>query len=80
VRELAEERGATPGQVALAWLAAQDVVAIPGTKRRTYLEQNVGATDVELSEDELERLARSFPPGVAAGDRYAPEQMGALGR
>ena len=80
VRVLAEEKGATPGQVALAWLAAQGVVSIPGTKRRTYLEENVRATEIELTEDDLERLERSFPPGAASGERYAPAQMRALGR
>ena len=47
-----------------------DVVPIPGTKRRTYLEENAAAADVELTDDELERLERAFPPGAAAGDRY----------
>ena len=80
VTELADERGVAPGQIALAWVAAQDAVPIPGTKRRTYLEENVGATDVELSEDDLRRLAEAFPPGVAAGDRYGPESIGTVGR
>lgn len=67
VKDVARERGCTPGQVALAWLHAQgdDVVPIPGTKRRTHLEDNVGALTVELSEDDLRRLG-----GLeAAGDR-----------
>jgi len=80
VAELAGEKGATPGQVALAWVAAQDAVPIPGTKRRRYLEENVAATDLELSEEDLRRLAEAFPPGAAAGERYAPQQMSALGR
>jgi len=73
VEELAAEKGVTAGQLALAWVLAQgdDVVPIPGTKRRTYLEQNVAAADVELTDDELRRLDEAFPPGVAAGDRYA---------
>ena len=79
-RELAAEKDATPGQIALAWVAAQDAVPIPGTKRRKYLEENVGATGVELTEDDLGRLAKAFPVGAASGGRYAPEQMGALGR
>ena len=78
--ELAEEKEATSGQIALAWVAAQEAVPIPGTKRRKYVEENVAATDVELSEDDLRRLAEAFPAGAAAGERYAPEQMGALGR
>jgi aryl-alcohol dehydrogenase-like predicted oxidoreductase len=72
VRELAEEKGATPAQLALAWVMAQgeDVVPIPGTKRRAYLEENVAATEVELSEDDLRRLDEAAPPGETAGDRY----------
>jgi aryl-alcohol dehydrogenase-like predicted oxidoreductase len=72
VRELADEKGVTPGQLALAWVHAQgeDVVPIPGTKRRQYLEENVTALDVELSDVELRRLDDAFPPGAAAGDRY----------
>ncbi|HEX6568673.1 MAG TPA: aldo/keto reductase [Acidimicrobiales bacterium] len=69
VREVAQARGATPGQVALAWLSAQgdDVVPIPGTKRRTYLDENVAALDVSLSADDLARLGSL----TAAGERYA---------
>ncbi len=72
VEELAAEKGRTPGQIALAWVLARgdDVVPIPGTKRRRYLEENVEAVDVELSEGELERLEQAFPQGAAAGDRY----------
>jgi aryl-alcohol dehydrogenase-like predicted oxidoreductase len=72
VRGLADEKGATPGQLALAWVLAQgdDVVPIPGTKRRTYLEENVGATTVHLSVDDLARLDAIAPPGVAVGGRY----------
>jgi aryl-alcohol dehydrogenase-like predicted oxidoreductase len=70
VREIAAERDATPAQVALAWVHAQgtDVVPIPGTKRRRYLEENVHALELELGADELARLDRV---GTAAGDRYA---------
>ncbi len=73
VRELAAQRSCTPGQLALAWVLArgEDVVPIPGTKRRTYLEENVGALDVEIGPDELASLEAVFPPGAAAGDRYA---------
>jgi aryl-alcohol dehydrogenase-like predicted oxidoreductase len=73
VRELAAEKGVTPGQLALAWVLAQgdDVVPIPGTKRRPYLEENVGAAAVELSSDDLARLNAIAPPGVAVGGRYA---------
>jgi aryl-alcohol dehydrogenase-like predicted oxidoreductase len=55
-----------------------DVVPIPGTKRRAYLEQNTAASEISLSEDELERLEEVFPPGAAAGDRYA--DMSSIGR
>ena len=73
VREMAEERGVGVGQLALAWLLAQgdDVVPIPGTKRRSYLEENVGAVAVQLSADDLARLGEIAPPGVAQGGRYA---------
>ena len=69
---LAAEKGVTPAQVALAWVLSRgdDVVPIPGTKRRTYLEQNVVAAGIELSRDELERLEQAFPRGAAAGERY----------
>jgi aryl-alcohol dehydrogenase-like predicted oxidoreductase len=72
VRRLAEAKGCTPGQLALAWVLAQgpDVVPIPGTKRRTYLEENVAAAGVELTADELAALSEIAPPNVAAGERY----------
>ncbi|MGY1722001.1 aldo/keto reductase [Blastococcus sp. SYSU DS0533] len=72
VRALAAEKGVTAGQLALAWVLAQgdDVVPIPGTKRRAYLEENVAATAVELSADDLARLDSIAPPGAAAGGRY----------
>jgi aryl-alcohol dehydrogenase-like predicted oxidoreductase len=80
VRELATEKGCTPAQLALAWVLSRgdDVVPIPGTKRREYLEQNAAAPDVELNEDELAELDHAFPPGAAAGDRYA--DMSSIGR
>jgi aryl-alcohol dehydrogenase-like predicted oxidoreductase len=70
VREIAAEKGCTPGQLALAWVLAQgeDIVAIPGTKRRTYLEENLGSVDVELSADDLARIDAEVP--AAEGDRY----------
>ena len=71
VRALAGTKGVTPGQLALAWVLHQDgVVAIPGTKRRTYLEENVAAVDVELSAEDLTALADAAPVGVTQGDRY----------
>jgi aryl-alcohol dehydrogenase-like predicted oxidoreductase len=72
VRAMADEKGITAGQLALAWVHAQgdDVVPIPGTKRRTYLEENVAAFDVSLTDDDMKRLDEILPPGAAAGDRY----------
>ena len=72
VREVATEKGCTPGQLALAWLLAQgdDVVPIPGTKRQAYLEENAGACSIRLSAEDLARLEAVAPPGAAAGDRY----------
>ncbi len=66
-------KGCTPGQLALAWSCAQgaDVVPIPGTKRRRYLEDNVAALDVELTDDDLARLHELMPIGAAVGARYA---------
>ena len=79
VQQIAEERKCQPSQLALAWVMAQggDIVPIPGTKRRKYLEENVGALDVELDQDELRLLSEIFAHGVAAGERY-PEHMMAL--
>lgn len=72
VKEIAAEKGATPGQLALAWLLAQgeDIVPIPGTKRRVYLEENVGAVEITLSKEELQRIDEVAPKGVALGNRY----------
>jgi aryl-alcohol dehydrogenase-like predicted oxidoreductase len=73
VREIAEEKGVTSGQLALAWVLAQgkDIVPIPGTKRREYLEENVAATEIELTPEDLARLDEAAPPGATSGDRYA---------
>jgi aryl-alcohol dehydrogenase-like predicted oxidoreductase len=73
VRAMAAEKGATAGQLALAWVLSQgeDVVPIPGTKRRSYLEENAGAVAVEMSADDLARLDAIAPPDVAVGGRYA---------
>ncbi|MGH9070250.1 MAG: aldo/keto reductase [Acidimicrobiales bacterium] len=80
IRKLAEERGVTPSAVAIAWVLAQgpDVVAIPGTKRRSYLEQNLRAADVELSTSNLAEIEELAPRSQVAGDRYPPEQMALL--
>jgi len=82
VDAIAQRRGATPGQIALAWVLAQgdDVVPIPGTKRVARVEENVGAAELELSGDELSELDAIFGADAVAGGRYAPEQMKAVGR
>jgi aryl-alcohol dehydrogenase-like predicted oxidoreductase len=82
VREVADGKGITPGQLALAWLLAQgdDIVPIPGTKRRKYLEENAGAAGVTLTRDDLARIEEAMPRGSAAGERYSEEQMRAVGR
>ena len=76
VEEIAEEKGCKPAQLALAWVLAQDknIVPIPGTKRRKYLEDNVAALEVQLSAGDLRRIDEIFPAGAAAGLRY-PEHM-----
>jgi aryl-alcohol dehydrogenase-like predicted oxidoreductase len=80
VREIAEEKGCTPGQLALAWVLAQgdDVVPIPGTKRRQYLEENLGAADVRLTPEDLARIEAEVP--AAAGDRYDGTGMATVNR
>jgi aryl-alcohol dehydrogenase-like predicted oxidoreductase len=72
VEEIAAESGRTAGQIALAWVLSRgdDVVPIPGTKRRCYLEENAEAVDLELTEEELERIEQAFPRGAASGERY----------
>jgi aryl-alcohol dehydrogenase-like predicted oxidoreductase len=79
VEEIAREKGCTASQLALAWVSAQgsDIVPIPGTKRRKYLEQNVAAESVKLTKEDLDRIDEVFPPEAAAGARY-PEQIMAL--
>jgi aryl-alcohol dehydrogenase-like predicted oxidoreductase len=73
VQEIAAEKEVTPGQLALAWVLAQgdDIVPIPGTKRRTYLEENAAAAEIELTPEDLARIDEVFPRGVTAGDRYS---------
>ena len=82
VRVFALEVGCTPGQLALAWVLAQgeDIVPIPGTKRRKYLEENVGALAVELTPAQLAKLNAVFPFNAATGERYPTNMMGALNR
>jgi aryl-alcohol dehydrogenase-like predicted oxidoreductase len=80
VRVIADEEGVAPSQLALAWVLSRgdDIVPIPGTKRRSYLEENAGAVDVEVSHDELARIEAAFPKGATAGDRYP--DMSSIGR
>ena len=82
VRDLAAEAGCTPGQLALAWVLAQgpDIVPIPGTKRRKYLEQNVEAVDLDIGPSQLTELEAIFPRGAAAGTRYPEAMMAAVNR
>ena len=78
IAEIAEEKQVTPAQLAIAWVLAQgeDIVPIPGTKRRTYLEQNAGAADVELTDEDLRRIEAELPP--VAGERYDETGMAAV--
>jgi aryl-alcohol dehydrogenase-like predicted oxidoreductase len=82
IRELARAKDCTPAQLALAWVLAQgdDIVPIPGTRRRKYLDDNLGALDVELDADDLARINRALPKGAATGARYAAPQMAAVNR
>lgn len=82
VREISKEKNCTPAQLALAWLLAQgeDVVPIPGTKRRERLEENLRAIDVELNGDDLRRIGEAAPPGFAAGTRYPEAAMPTVNR
>ena len=82
VRAIAERKGVKAGQLALAWVLAQgdDVVPIPGTKRRTYLEENAAAADIQLTPEEVAELEAAVPPDEVAGDRYIPAAMKAIDR
>ena len=82
VREISDEKGITPGQLALAWLLRQgdDIVPIPGTKRRERLEENAAAADVTLTDEDLRRIEEAIPRGSVAGERYAEQQMRAINR
>ncbi|MCW2475247.1 aldo/keto reductase [Candidatus Symbiopectobacterium sp. NZEC151] len=80
VEKLAQVKGVTPSQLALAWVLAQgdDIVPIPGTKRRRYLEENIAALDVQLTQEELAAIEAIFPFAAAAGDRYGTESMATI--
>jgi aryl-alcohol dehydrogenase-like predicted oxidoreductase len=82
VERLAKDKGCTPSQLALAWVLAQGdfIVPIPGTKRRKYLEDNLGAARVTLTPPDLAAIDAVFPRGAAAGDRYAPVGMASVNR
>jgi aryl-alcohol dehydrogenase-like predicted oxidoreductase len=82
VRAIATRKGATPGQLALAWVMAkgQDIVPIPGTKRRKYLEENAAAVNIQLTPEEIAELEAAVPPQAVAGDRYAEANMKAIDR
>jgi len=82
IEELAREKKATPSQLALAWVLSRgkDVVPIPGTKRRKYLEENAAALQIRLSPEDLRRIDQVAPRGVAAGDRYAAASMSTVNR
>ena len=81
LEKIAAAKKCTPAQAALAWLLArgEDIVPIPGTKRRTYLEQNCAAVNVRLTKDEIESLSRAFPLNATAGTRYPEKQLAGLG-
>jgi aryl-alcohol dehydrogenase-like predicted oxidoreductase len=82
VRDMAARKGATPGQIALAWLLHQgpDIVPIPGTKRRKYLEENVAAADISLTREEIAALGTALAPGKVAGPRYNEQNQSLVDR
>lgn len=75
LRAIADAREATPSQVSLAWVLAKNVLAIPGTKRLSYLEQNIAAANLRLSADDIAKLDQAYAPGSFTGDRYSAEGM-----
>ena len=82
IKEFADKKRCTPAQCALAWVLAQgnDIIPIPGTKKRTYLEENIKAISVRFSEEEMQQLNEAIPPGAAAGPRYPERAMIAVNR
>ena len=82
VKRMAEEKGCTPAQLALAWVVAQgvDIIPIPGTRRRRHLEDNIGALDVHLSNEDLERIQSTVPAEAVAGERYTEQGMASVNR
>ena len=81
LERIAQEKGKTPAQIALAWVLHQgdDIIPIPGTKRRKYLEENAAAAEIELSAADLAALDKAFPPGVTSGLRYPEPDMKRIG-
>ena len=81
IEQIAATHGSTPAQIAIAWVLTQgnDIVPIPGTKQRKYVEQNAAAVEVKLSADEIALLSKAFPPNVTAGTRYPEKQLKGLG-
>ena len=81
LQAVAAAHGCTTAQVAIAWTLAQgeDIVPIPGTKRRSYLEENIAASELSLTAEEMAALSAAFEPGVIAGDRYPAGQMKRVG-
>ena len=75
IKKLSEKKGVTPSQLALAWVLQKGYSAIPGTKRRKYIQENAAAADIELSQDELNEIESVAPQGVASGERYSPQGM-----
>jgi aryl-alcohol dehydrogenase-like predicted oxidoreductase len=82
VRGIGAKRGATPAQIALAWILhkGEDIVPIPGTKRRKYLEENLAAAEIELNAEEMRVLDEVLAPGKVAGPRYGQERMAMIDR
>lgn len=82
VKTLAEERDCTPAQLALAWLlnSHDNVIPIPGTSSKERLEENIGAIDIELDDEDLEKIEDISPRGAAAGKRYDPSSLGLTNR
>jgi aryl-alcohol dehydrogenase-like predicted oxidoreductase len=82
IEDLAADKGATPAQVALAWVMAQgrDIIPIPSAKTRAHLEENFGAVALDLTQADLDRLEQALPPGAFAGTRYPAQNMDRLNR
>jgi aryl-alcohol dehydrogenase-like predicted oxidoreductase len=82
LERIAQARGKTPAQIALAWVLSrgEHVIPLPGMKRRGHLDENAAAVDIDLTAEELAQLDAAFPPGAAAGERYTPEVARWAGR